>query len=371
MSADEGLSSALDDIVVVALPGRASDFAGYLLAHLGAAVTKVHFPDMAERPASFALAYDRGSTVQHLDPAAESGASQLLDLVRAADVIITDATVDSPALSREQIRAANFDVIHAEISTFGSFGPAAGVRGGDLLATAASGFLHLTGAPGQTPVRMGADQAAKLAGAEANAAIMIALMHRDAVRVGQHLDVSMRDGMIRATVNAIPKYRYEQSVQQRTGDHWGIREKPLKSLWRCRDGWVSFVRRGGALGGRVNHSCVSWMAEHGVDVEDLASVDWDAMDLGNDEDRARLDRLDELFEAFLEGQDTEGAFHEGLRRGMTIAPVRTLDDVLAEPQFVERSYWAEHVVAGRALRVPAFIVKDRAALPVTAKGALV
>lgn len=353
------LSEALADVVVLTLPGRAADFAGYLLAHLGARVVKVDLPGTPERSVSFALAYDRGTERVLIDPAEPVDAARLEELVRSSDVVITDATVAEPALSRDRIRTLHPAALHAEISTFGASGPGAGVRGGDLLATAASGFLHLTGAPGEPPVRMGADQAAKLAGAEANAAIMIALMHRDRTGIGQHLDVSMRDAMIRATVNAIPKYRYEGAVQQRVGDHWGVREKPLKSLWRCRDGWVSFVRRGGALGGRVNHACVAWMAEHGMDVEDLASVDWDAMDLGSDADRARIDRLDELFEVFLAGQAAEDVFQEGLRRGMTIAPVRTLDDVLREPQFVERSYWAEQEVDGRSVRVPSFVVKDR------------
>lgn len=352
---DQGLSTALDDVRVVVLPGRAADFAGYLLAHLGAHVTKVAFADHDSRPASFAAAYDRGTERVRLD----ADDIRLGALVADADVVVTDATVTEPVLGRDAIRALNPRVIHAEISTFGATGPAAGVRGGDLLATAASGFLHLTGAPGETPVRMGADQAAKLAGAEANAAIMIALMHRDSTGVGQHLDVSMRDGMIRATVNAIPKYRYENAVQQRVGDHWGIREKPLKSLWRTRDGWVSFVRRGGALGGRVNHACVAWMAERGRDVEDLPSVDWDAVDLGNEADRARIDRLDELFEVFLAEQGMEEVFHEGLRRGMTIAPVRTLTDVLAEPQLEVRSYWTDQPVGESTVRVPGFVVKDR------------
>lgn len=359
MTVDNGLATALDGVIVVALPGRAADFAGYLLTHLGADVTKVHVPGVAARPASFALAYDRGSRIVALDPSVPTELAEMLDLVARADIVITDATVAAPALSRDEIRDLNPAVIHAEISTFGASGPAAGVRGGDLLATAASGFLHLTGTPGETPVRMGADQAAKLAGAEANAAILIALLHRDSTGRGQHLDVSMRDGMIRATVNAIPKYRYENAVQQRTGDHWGVREKPLKSLWRCQDGWVSFVRRGGALGGRVNYACVAWMAESGFDVDDLAGLDWDAMDLGDAGDRARIDKLDELFGAFLEGQVTEEVFHEGLRRGMTIAPVRTLDDVLREEQFAARSYWTEDDVDGRAVMVPAFVVKDR------------
>ncbi|MGV8880663.1 MAG: CoA transferase [Rhodoglobus sp.] len=352
----EGLGSALQDVTVVTLPGRSADFCAYLLAHFGAVVTKVRVPGGEDPTGDFALAYDRGSTVLDLDPVADS--ARIASLIAGADVVVSDGTVDEPPVSRKRIADLNGSGVRAHITNFGASGPSAGMRGGDLIATAASGFLFLTGAPGERPVRMGAEQAAKLGGAEAAAGILIALHERARSGLGQEVDVATRDAMIRATINALPKYRYEGRVQSRVGDHWGVREKPLKSLWRCADGWASFVRRGGALGGRVNASCIDWMEESGIDVGELKDVQWDVMDLGNPQHRALLDQLDILFEGFLASHTTEELFHEGLRRGITIAPVRTLDDVLAENQFAARDYWDEVHVAGQQMRVPAFIVKD-------------
>lgn len=363
------LGRALEGLRVLNFPGRAADFCGYLLHHLGAHVVKVTIDD-ADRPATssaatpnyYAEAYDTGKEIVRI--ADDSEREALESLVDEADIVITDSTEScTPPLSYQQLSALHPAVIHADITTFGRSGPKGNLPGGDLVATAQSGYLHLTGTPGEMPVRMGADQASKLGGAEAAAAIMVALRYRDRTGKGQHVDVALRDAMIRASVNAIPKFRYEGVVQDRVGDHWGVREKPLKALWKCRDGWVSFVRRGGVLGGRVNHACIEWLNEFGIDTGSLGSIDWDTIDLGNPEHRKQIDELDDLFEKFLETREVEAVFREGLDRGMTLAPVRTLTEVLAEPQLSIRDYWRTVQGNGREVRVPRFIVKSSAPAP--------
>lgn len=364
----------LTDLEVLQFPGRAADFCGYVLGHLGARVVKLRTgnpagsgdllpaEDAGNDADSFAVAYDEAKEIVEIDPGTDPGRTELEVLVAAADVVVTDAVSSGrPPMSHDRLVELNPTVIHADLSTWGSSGPKSGLPGGDLVATAQSGFLHLTGTPGQRPVRMGADQAVKLGGAEAAAAVTIALLHRDRTGCGQHIDVAVRDAMIRATVNAIPKYRYENVVQARVGDHWGIRDRPLKALWKCRDGWVSFVRRGGALGGRVNEACIEWMAEHGIDPGELGSVDWNRIDIGEPADRARIDELDGLFEGFLEARSAEEVFREGMERGMTLAPVRTLDEVLDEEQLSTRDYWRTGTAGGRDIRLPRFLVKTRVA----------
>lgn len=360
MSEGTGLADALSGVTVVEFPGRSSAFAGYLLGQMGAHVIAVRTPTNAHDHSDFALAYDHGK--QMIVVASEQyfdlTSPELAAAVHTADIVITDSVeTGSEVISRERLHEKNSSVIHADISTFGRTGPKGARPGSDLIATAQSGFLHLTGTPGETPVRMGAEQAVKLGGAEAVSATMVALYTKERTGRGQHLDISVRDAMIRATVNAIPKAHYDGVVQQRTGDHWGVRDRPLKALWQCKDGWISFVRRGGALGGRVNESCIQWMNEAGIDTGDLSEVNWNLIDLGNDAHRQRIDQLDALFEGFLQGLDTQDVFEEGLLRGMTLAPVRDLSDVLAEPHLVGRDYWLERDIDGRIVRVPKFVVR--------------
>lgn len=356
------LPTALAGLKVLTFPGVAATFCGYLLSHLGAQVTSIQDPGVPES-VRFATAYRHNRVIMsHVLPDSLND-GHLDELLRAADVVVTDSVISgTPLVHYEQLQQVNTQVIHADISTFGSSGPLAGTPGGDLVATAASGYLQLTGEPGKAPVRMGADQALKLGGAEAASGITIALHHRDRTGSGQFVDVAVRDAMVRATVNALPRYRYERQIQQRVGDHWGVRDRPLKALWECADGWLSFVRRGGILGGRVNQATVKWLKEYGFHTSDLEGVDWNAVDLDLAADRQRLDQLDELFAEFLKTQPTQQAFEEGLQRGITLAPVRTMADVLQEPQLTHRHYWTKHEQPGPTeVQVPGYIVKTTSA----------
>lgn len=376
-----GLDQSLQGLTVLEFPGLAASFCGFILRVHGATVTKVEpsdgDPQRNEAPAIHSatgeqtsaafLAYSRGKDSVFLDLETITGRHEFERLARGADVVITapGTHAGSACLDYEDLKAINPGIILTSISPFGTSGPYAGYTGGDLVASAMSGLLHLTGEPDGQPVRMGGQQALKLGGAEAAAGTMVALFRRDSTGVGQHVDVAVRDAMIKATVNAIPRYEYEGIVQNRVGDHWGVRDKPLRALWRCSDGWVSFVRRGGALGGRVNQQCVAWMAEAGIDVTGMESVQWDLMDLGNPEHREILDRLDELFETFLAQRPTEEVFTEGLRRGMTLAPVRRIPEVLAEKHLEQRKFWSTVGSAQGPLRVPGRFVKIGDQAPLT------
>ena len=69
-------------------------------------------------------------------------------------------------------------VVHASITPFGRTGPKSHYAATDLTLTAASGFLFVSGATGETPLRMSIPQAHAHAGADAAVAILIALRAR-------------------------------------------------------------------------------------------------------------------------------------------------------------------------------------------------
>lgn len=368
-----GLDQALAGLHVLELAsGTAASFGGYVLAQYGAQVTKIEpltgDPQRLEHPlvntadgvisASF-LAHQRGKSSRFLDLGSLEGRNELEQLLAEADVVISQGLpeIDGTVLEYERIRAINPRLIFTVITPFGLSGPYAGYQGGDLVAAAMSGFVYLTGEPNQQPVRMGSAQALKLAGAEAAAGTMVAVFERDRSDEGQQVDVAIRDAMIRATVNAVPRYEYEGVVQDRVGDHWGVRSRPLRALWACKDGWVSFVRRGGALGGRVNEQTVQWMEESGMAVSELHDISWDELDLGNEEHRAILDRLDVYFMEFLRERKVDEVFTEGLRRGITLAPVRRISQILDEQHLADRDFWTEQPLAASTAKMPGAFVR--------------
>ncbi|MGP8058041.1 MAG: CoA transferase [Acidimicrobiales bacterium] len=123
-----------------------------------------------------------------------------------------------------------------EVSPFGSSGPRAGWRAGDLGVAAASGNLWATGQPDRPPVRCAAPLGAIHVGAEAAFAALCALAGGS-----PRADVSMAETMVGACLGAPANLGAVGDRGQRTGDVIGL----TREIWPCRDGWVSFGLRGG------------------------------------------------------------------------------------------------------------------------------
>lgn len=350
-----GLDDALSSLRVVDLGGP-THFFGHLLRLFGAEVIRLESArDHAEavRDRAYERAYVLGKDMVSVDPGRPQDRTRVEELVADADIIVESLDVGDlwwPLAKRLMADAGSRWPVVVSITTFGRSGPLANLEGGDLIAQAASGFLYLTGFDDGPPMRLGAEQAWRLAEAEAAAAALIAHRSRHARGCGQHVDIAARDAMIRATVNAIPKFMLEGVVQRRVGNAWGVRVPPLRALWETRDGRLTFVFRGGMMGGRGNRAMVDWFGDHGMDVAEFDGIDFDALDIGDAHDRRVLDRLDDFLVEFLAARTTDEVFAEGLERGIVLAPVRRPKDVLADEHLLAREYWAASTDDGRGWR---------------------
>jgi crotonobetainyl-CoA:carnitine CoA-transferase CaiB-like acyl-CoA transferase len=106
---------------------------------------------MAGRPLARYLE-SLGATVTVAQPQLQS--------LSGVDFLIDDlglACLQDLGLSRAQIEAQFPQLVHVSVTAFGSFGPRARWRGGELVASAMSGVLRLTGAPDRAPVKEARD----------------------------------------------------------------------------------------------------------------------------------------------------------------------------------------------------------------------
>ena len=198
----------LDGIRVVELGNDATLFAGRLLADLGAEVVlieppggsgvRLHAPfldDVAGLERSYEhLAYNAGKRSLVLDPA-----SAALDgLVATADAVLEAPPTYADAIDR---RAANPRLVHAVITPFGPHESRRAWKGGDLVASAAGGLVHVSGEPERPPILAGANVSTKLASLAATTGILAALVARDGPRGGSgaRIDVSMQECVTLAT----------------------------------------------------------------------------------------------------------------------------------------------------------------------------
>jgi itaconate CoA-transferase len=202
------MSRPLDHLTVVSLEQAiAAPYCTRLLADQGARVIKVERPDGGD----FARAYDdrvRGLASHFVwtNRSKESLAVDLKDpgavevlrrIIGGADVFVQNlapGAVERLGLGPAALRAANPRLVTCSISGYGAGGDAGQRKAYDLLIQAESGFLSVTGTR-EHMAKAGISIADISAGVTAYHSILAALLHRDKIGRGDHIDVSMLEAM--------------------------------------------------------------------------------------------------------------------------------------------------------------------------------
>jgi len=249
---------ALEGIRVLDLSqGFAGPYCTKLLAAFGAEVIKVEPPgqgDWSRRIGPFgangsdpetspAFLYlntgKKGITLNIEHPA---GRDLLRLLVQEADVVVESfrpGYLAGLGLGYTDLCRIRPDLIMASVTDFGQSGPYRDYKGGRLPILALSGHLYITGEPDREPLAYGGEFYAYQGGLYAYIGILAALFHRPTNRRGQHLDISLLEGMTSLHQFTVNRYVYSGTVQRRSGNRHPFLH-PV-TLYPCRDGWVSIA----------------------------------------------------------------------------------------------------------------------------------
>lgn len=338
-----------------------SQFGSYLLASLGAEVICVEPPDGvatrrdgpfvddvvdAERSLTH-WAYNQGKASVTADLTTPEGRATLLSLVAGADALIEDRKAGELAalgLAHDDLLAANPALVHASITPYGSTGPRAGWAGSDLTATAASGFLQISGDDDRAPVRVSAvPQAFLQAAGDAAVATLIALREARRSRAGQHIDVSVMESLTHALVQDVGPRIGASPISRLAG---GLQLGPLRVplLFPCKDGYTIAVTLTGAAFAPFSERLLAWEAEEGFADDDLLGIDWE--NFGNQliAGEVPVELLNKVFAnqaAFLATKTKAELFEAAFSRNVLLTPSATIDDLLANEHFIERAFWAD------------------------------
>jgi CoA:oxalate CoA-transferase len=135
-----------------------------------------------------------------LDLALESDLQVALALARDADVFVENFRPGVAAklgLGFAALHAINPKLVYASISGFGQTGDMAKRPAYDIIVQAMSGIMSVTGAADGPPTLIGESIGDVAAGLFSYNAILTALYQRQQTGLGQHLDVSMLESMLR------------------------------------------------------------------------------------------------------------------------------------------------------------------------------
>jgi crotonobetainyl-CoA:carnitine CoA-transferase CaiB-like acyl-CoA transferase len=200
------MSKALEDVTVLDLTTQFwSSIGSALLADFGAQVIKIEdlsAPSDRQPDCDPSAGWDYNAELAQRNKLSvalnlndDTGRSILRDLIRKADVVITDwprARVERLGLDYASLCQLRPEIISAWASGFGPKGPDRDLPALDELAAARAGMMPIMPQPGQPPVYAGAGQmhtAVMLA-----LGISFALHHRQATGEGQEVDVSLLAG---------------------------------------------------------------------------------------------------------------------------------------------------------------------------------
>jgi crotonobetainyl-CoA:carnitine CoA-transferase CaiB-like acyl-CoA transferase len=226
------MESALDGLKVLDFShALAGPYCTMLLAQYGAEVYKVEAagggdigrgwgPPFTGDQASFFVGVNTGKRGVSIDLKRPEGIELCLRLSERADVLLENyrpGTMERLGLGFQAARKRNPRLVYCSISGYGQDGPSRDEPAMDLILQASCGLISVTGTTDGEPARCGHSVADITAGMFSVIGILMALRARDRTGEGQFVDVSMFDGMISAMASNFAYYAGSGVVQRPMG----------------------------------------------------------------------------------------------------------------------------------------------------------
>ncbi len=240
-------------------------------------------------------------------------------------------------IAREQLTQTHSRLIHVSISTFGSFGPRAHWRGSELVASAMSGTLRLTGDLDRPPVKEALDACWFHADMVAASGALTALYERNVSGLGQHVDVSVQEVAFSRGVNSVLAWQFDRRKLQRAGGALNYGRVIVRCIWPLANGYCFHSLMSGRFGAPANQALSDWMDEVGVD-NPLKGVDWLRYNRSTLEAATRA-RWEQAIESFFATRSRDEIRNDGRRRGINATVLATPADVLADPHLQARGFF--------------------------------
>ena len=313
----------------------AAPFAGQILADLGARVLKIENPDGGDDARRWGPPFaangmsavfnalnrnKRSVTVDLKDPVALGRLKRFIS--RRADIVLQNmrpGLIRDLGLDPADLRRNAPGLIWCDLAAFGATGPKRMQPGYDPLMQACAGIMSVTGHPGQDPVRVGPSLVDQGAGMWAVIGILSALRERD--RTGRGADVGT--SLYETALGWLPAQFASYFLTGRTpgklgSENFGI--APYKAF-EAEDGWLVIAAGNDRLFRRL------------TDILGDADLAADPRFASNPDRVANRLALNAWLERLVRTGRRDDWIERCAAAGIPCAPVLTLDEVAADPQF--------------------------------------
>jgi crotonobetainyl-CoA:carnitine CoA-transferase CaiB-like acyl-CoA transferase len=357
MTSHEGGDRPLAGLKVIDLTRvLAGPLCTMLLGDMGAEVIKIEDPRHGDDTRDWApfvdgwstyyLSVNRNKKSVAIDLKSPEGAALLEDLIRTADVLVENfrpGTLERLGFGRERAMALNERLIYCSISGYGATGPRRDLSGYDMVIQGESGLMDVTGFPATGPTKVGVAITDCLAALYAAQGILLAHISRMRTGKGQFLDIALLDSAV--SVLGLPA-----GIVAATGRSPGRLGNAHPSLapyepYPAADGHVVVAVANQRLWSRFCAAIEAPQLEH------------DPRFATNTDRLKNREALNAIIHDAFEGKSVDWLIERLSGAGVPCGRVRTINEVLADPQLAARDMLVEVPAGRQTVRVPGNPIK--------------
>jgi crotonobetainyl-CoA:carnitine CoA-transferase CaiB-like acyl-CoA transferase len=327
-----------------------------LLGDMGAEVIKVEDPHHGDDTRAWApfvdgwstyfLSVNRNKKSVAIDLKSPDGAAFMEELIRSADVLVENfraGTLERLGFGPDRARALNERLIYCSISGYGTTGPRRDQSGYDMVIQGESGLMDVTGFPETGPTKVGVAITDCLAALYAVQGILLAHISRSRTGKGQFLDIALLDSAV--SVLGLPTGIV--AATSRSPGRLGNEHPSLAPYepYPAADGQVVVAVANPRLWSRFCRA---------VGLEDLER---DPRFATNDDRLRNRAELNAIIRKTFRDQPVDAVLARLTAAGVPCGRVRTIEQVLEDPQLAVRQMLIDVPAGSASVTVPGNPVK--------------
>lgn len=288
-------------------------------------------------------------------------------LVETADFVVESfepGYMESLGLGYSELEKINPRIIVTSITPFGQTGPYAHYKTTDIVGVSMGGMVYISGELDRQPNRISSPQFYFVGGLHGATGSMVAHYHRELTGEGQHVDVSCQQAVVLSLMVVAEIWdMFKYSYRGMGGNYAGARPDGTvlfsRVIYPCKDGHVFTLITGAAQAGMIASSkALAEMANREGMALELKDYPWQKIDAATITQEA-LNSITEPIGAFIKTKTKAELFNDALERGILLAPITTMKDVVESPQLEARGFWEEieHIELCDTITYPGYPIK--------------